>query len=514
MKTFAAPGVTVLNSGNTTSPASAFSAAADFLRLNPFRALAISAAVLIPCFWHRRIEAGDLASHTYNAWLAQLTERGQAPGLWLAKQWNNVLFDMSLIRLGALAGLGLAEKICVSAAVLIFFWGAFAMISAISHRTPWSLTPCIAMFAYGWTFQQGFLNYYISLGLAFFGIALLQRGRGLERALILALLALAWMAHPLGAALLLGIGFYVVAAAKTKARNQPLLFTGAAFLLIGVSNYIVSHYPVFWPDRATLQAFLTHSGADQLLLYSARYRLPSDLLVAFVPICIAVDAYFRRKREEPCSIYALPLQLYGLAFLAGILLPSAVQLSAYAAPLGFLQARLTSVTAVFGCCLLGTVRPQKWHLPCLAAITVIFFLLLYGDTGKLNKMEEQIENYARAIPPGQRVIANIGPVPGSRLLISHIVDRACIGQCFSYGNYEPSSGQFRVRAHPGNPFVISDSSGFNQIEGGSYVVRAEDLPISGIYRCKMNEADLCMRELKVGERNGLEDVQRVATPIR
>ncbi len=513
-KTSAAPGVAVLNSSDVPSAPSALSAGADFLRQNRFQSLAISAAVLIPCFWHRRIEAGDLASHTYNAWLVQLIECGQAPGLWLAKQWNNILFDTSLSGLGSLVGLRLAEKICVSAAVLIFFWGAFAMIGAIAQRAPWTLTPCIAMFTYGWTFQQGFLNYYISLGLAFFGIALLQRGRGLERGFVLLLLALAWMAHPLGAALLLGLGFYLLAAAKLDARNQPLLFTGTALLLMQVSNYIVRHYPVFWPDRGTLQAFLTHSGADQLLLYSARYRLPVDLLIAFVPICIAMDIYFRRKRHEALSIYALPVQLYGLAFLAGVLLPSAVMLSSYATPVGLLQARLTSVTAVLACCLLCVVRPQKWHFPCFAAIAALFFLFLYSDTGMLNKMEEQIENYASAMPPGQRVIAEIGPNAGSRLLINHMVDRACIGHCFSYGNYEPSSGQFRVRAQGENPFVISDATSIGQIDGGSYAVRADDLPIYGIYRCKINEAGLCMRELKVGERNGLVVARLVETPVR
>ncbi len=44
-------------------------AAADFLRQYWLQAIAISAGLLIPCFWHRRIEAGDLGSHVYNAWL-------------------------------------------------------------------------------------------------------------------------------------------------------------------------------------------------------------------------------------------------------------------------------------------------------------------------------------------------------------------------------------------------------------------------------------------------------------
>src|SRR5438128_12534349 len=97
-----------------------------FLRASWPRVAATSVAVLIPCFWHRRIEAGDLASHVYNAWLAQLIEKGQAPGLHFAKQWNNILFDVTLLRLVNVVGFAVAQKIVVSACVLIFFWGIFA----------------------------------------------------------------------------------------------------------------------------------------------------------------------------------------------------------------------------------------------------------------------------------------------------------------------------------------------------------------------------------------------------
>jgi hypothetical protein len=116
------------------------------------------------------------------------------------------------------------------------------------------------------------------------------------------------------------------------------------------------------------------------------------------------------------------------------------------------------------------------------------------------------------MPPGERVVASIGPSPGSRLLINHIVDRACIGHCFSYGNYEPSSEQFRVRALAGNPIVVSDSASFAQIDGGSYEVREKDLPISEIYRCQNNESELCLHELKAGERNGLVDARPLGMP--
>src|SRR5467141_2192415 len=89
-----------------------------FLRESKLRVLLLSLALLIPCVWHRRIEAGDLPSHVYNAWLAQLIEKGQASGVYIAKQWNNVLFDVALLRTANLVSLAAAQKIVVSACVL------------------------------------------------------------------------------------------------------------------------------------------------------------------------------------------------------------------------------------------------------------------------------------------------------------------------------------------------------------------------------------------------------------
>ena len=98
--------------------------------------------MIVPCLWHRRIEAGDLASHVYNAWLAQLIEKGQAPGLYIVHQWNNVLFDWTLLHAANIVGFAAAEKIVVSLCVLIFFWGVFSLIAAASGWPPWFLTPC------------------------------------------------------------------------------------------------------------------------------------------------------------------------------------------------------------------------------------------------------------------------------------------------------------------------------------------------------------------------------------
>ena len=52
-----------------------FSAIWGRFRTQIIAGFAISALLVVPCWWHRRIEAGDLASHVYNAWLAQLIEK-------------------------------------------------------------------------------------------------------------------------------------------------------------------------------------------------------------------------------------------------------------------------------------------------------------------------------------------------------------------------------------------------------------------------------------------------------
>src|SRR6202521_4394451 len=88
--------------------------ASRFVRTHIRLTSVISAVVIIPCFWHRHIEAGDLPSHTFNAWLASLVQQGRAPGLYLAWQWYNVLFDVLLLYSVKLFGFVAGPKIVVA----------------------------------------------------------------------------------------------------------------------------------------------------------------------------------------------------------------------------------------------------------------------------------------------------------------------------------------------------------------------------------------------------------------
>jgi hypothetical protein len=89
------------------------------------------------------------------------------------------------------------------------------------------------------------------------------------------------------------------------------------------------------------------------------------------------------------------------------------------------------------------------------------------------------------------------------LFINHMVDRACIGRCFAYSNYESASGQFRMRVRPGSPLATDSTESSQAMEDGKYVVRPQDLPMTQIDQCGGNDfTRLCMHDLAAGENNG------------
>jgi hypothetical protein len=484
-----------------------------FVRTHARRILAISALLLVPCCWHRRIEASDLGSHVYNAWLAQLIRRGQAPGLWIAHQWTNVLFDLLLSFFGSIFGLAgkfhLAEKFAVSLCVLIFFWGAFALVSAATRRAPWLLAPVIGLAAYGYTFRMGFFNYYLAIGLSFFALAIFWRGRGWERLLSLAIVPLVLLAHVIGFIWLIGAAIYLWLAEMIPGRKQFLLLVPAVGALIAQHYYFWHHFVV----EAAPHSPLWYSGADQLLLYGDRYWICAGALIAFVLIALAIDMV--RRRREPTQLsrdlgrdssrnstgdFAIPLQLYIVGALAVPLLPRGVHLP-HTVPIALLTDRLTTVSAVLICCLLGAMHPCRWHLAASAAIALVFFAFVYQDTAVVNRMEAQAERLVRTLPRNSRVMATIEPPWESRILIQHMIDRACIGYCFSYGNYEPSTGVFRVRSTPGNPYVLNDYEDAVDMEDGYYTVQPQDLPAYQVYECDATGTRLCIQPLEAGEDN-------------
>lgn len=153
---------------------------------------------------------------------------------------------------------------------------------------------------------------------------------------------------------------------------------------------------------------------------------------------------------------------------------------------------------------MGCLKPRKWHLAGFGTCAIVFFVFLYQDTARLNRMETEVEQLVKPLPYGTRVLSTIWAPLDSRIsFVGHFVDRACIAHCFSYENYEPSSGQFHIRARPGSPVVSASDDDSEEMQAGDYEMQDEDLPAIEIYQCDEHDlTKLCIRNLVAGEKNG------------
>jgi hypothetical protein len=454
--------------------------------------------MLTPSFWQSRIQAGDLSSHLYNSWLALQIRSGAVHGLSIVPQWTNVAFDWLLTWLLATFGAGPAQRIAVSLAVVVFAGGAFALISAASGRRPWFLAPCIAVLAYGFVFHIGFFNFYLSLGICLWFLAAFWNGKPLRRVSAIVLLGLAWLAHPLPVAWALGAAAYLMIASRVPEKQRLyLLGTGIAALL-AAQQFLFARYLTVWSPWQICGA----TGADQAFVYGGKYVIvTAGLLLLWL-------LWLRRllKQSGGRAGLQIPAQLLLLTAAGVALIPSRIDFPQYAHALVYIADRMSLVAGVLLCVGLAEVRARRSEIIALAALTALFFGFLYADSAWANKQENQVEALVESrIPPHARVVF-LSPEKNLRVdPLTHVMDRACVGRCFSYANYEPSTRQFRIRAAENNRIVVTSYRDSYQLASGDYVVRPQDLPLFQVEACRAGGQEYCVRQLRANESNGRRD---------
>ena len=422
--------------------------------------------------------------------------KARLPDCILSSNGRTSSFDCVLYALTQFFGYGVGEKIAVSLCVLLFFWGAFALISAVTERSAWPAIPIVAMLTYGWVFQMGFLNCYISIGLACIALAFVWRGNRTEILLAVALGVLTFFAHVLGFAVLVCCAMYVLLSRRLQGLALIVLPLASLAVVFGIRYIMICRFqlmarewPIYWME-----------GADQFILYRPEYRWISYTTIALCVVQLLISSL--RKTWKVTE--ALPaLSLYAVAAIALYFSPGGIWPKHDPVGMPFLPDRASLMVAVLGCCVLVSLRPRRFIIGALAGVALVQFAFLYRDTGALCAVEDNVRAAVRTLPPNARVIGSFA-IRDSRILIGHIVDRACIGHCFSYGNYEPSTRQFRVRVGRENPFVTPDSRDSRRMELGEYVVKPSDpSPIYQVYSCGPKQDGICVRELAVGTQNGI-----------
>jgi hypothetical protein len=440
------------------------------LRRSRWLYVLVSLLLLAPCYWQPRIEAGDLSSHIYNAWLTQLIESGRIQGLQIVGQTTNILFDLMLSGLFKVVGPEAAQRISVSLAVLIFIWGAFAFAKVVSGRKPWQILPCIAMLAYGWVFHMGFFNFYLSLGLCFWALALLWEPNSRRIAAAAPILAVAYVAHALPVVWVVGLAAYIAIAGRLSPRLRTYLTAGAMLSMIVLHAIIVGRMVSNWSAH---QITLT-TGLDQVWVFDGKYYA---VLVALLFIWAMMFLNLIHLSDARQVIGSMPFQLCVISAAAVFILPTSILFPGFHHALVYIAERMSLGVGICFCALLAGARPRRFERVAMMAIAVLFFGFLYRDERALNSFEDRMQDTVATLPAGQRVISAIDD-PGLRVnALAHTIDRACIGHCYSYANYEPSTAQFRIRAERENPYVASSYQDSWLMQMGMYVVKDRDLPL-------------------------------------
>jgi len=366
----------------------------------------------------------------------------------------------------ALAGPNTAQRFSVSLAVLVLVWGAFAFASTVAGGRAWHMLPVIAVLAYGWVFHMGFFSFYLSLGLCFWVLSLAWDGSPRRIAAAVPILAVAWLAHALPVVWTVGVLLYARVASRLQPRARLLLIAPSVlsmlFLRVALGTWIQTRWYPAQITRAT--------GLDQVLVFDEKYWLP---LIGLLVVWLS------QFRESPVrAVISSPLAHLSVLTAVGIfILPTAVLLPGYQHYLAFISERMSLPLAICICALASAARPRPWRRYAAVSVSLVFFAFLYRDEAVFNSIEDRMARLVSQLPANQRVVSAID---GSGLRVNalaHMIDRVCTGRCYSYGNYEPSTGQFRIRVAADNPIVISTYLAAWELEIGSYITRERDLPL-------------------------------------
>jgi len=433
---------------------------------------AASLALVLPVLLQERVQAEDLPSHLYNTWLVLRMKSGEPLGLEIVPQYSNVLFDWWLEGLWRIGGPAFAEKAAVSLAVLAFFWGAFFLLSRLAERSAWPSAPLLAMLAYGWVYHQGFFNYYLSCAFGFWAVGLAAAG-GKQAPRGLPLLAVAAAAHLLGASVAAGFVAYLLLWRQTSGSKRRWILAAAVLALAGVAAGIAWRLPSNWHSERLLHLI----GVTGFLIYGTKYTLPA-LIVAGYWIGV-LPSHAQSKQSLDFSPPAAHL-----AFLCGaalLLLPTAIHWPGTRFPLNFIDWRLALWFTLLLHCWLATLSPARFTLAACSTAAAVYFLFLAADWRILGRFEQALHEAVRRAPPESRVVTNVTSFSAYMNPLLHLIDRACIGHCYSYANYEPGTFGFRLRALPGSPVVIDSPTKLVALQEGTYELQPRDLPLFGVY---------------------------------
>jgi hypothetical protein len=292
----------------------------------------------------------------------------------------------------------------------------------------------------------------------------------LKTASAIVLLVLGWTAHFVAVLMIMAVLVYIAIAERLSRRGLVGLFVGAAAIaLIGhvfLRRFGNEQY-VFEPEWRL--------GVEQVWLFSTQYAWFTIALAVLWAAALAMLIW--RKRSDVLTDRAV--HVYLLLALVGVLAPFGIRWISYSVTLGLLPGRITALAAVFGCAVVARAQFGRRVFIANWLIAIAFFSLLYRDARELNSVENEIEGIVHQLPRGSRIVSDID-WPQGRVQMWHLVDRACIGYAYDFGNYEAASGHFRIRVAPGNTLLTWVSPEVDPVST-AVLLRGKGIPVYEIY---------------------------------
>jgi hypothetical protein len=307
------------------------------------------------------------------------------------------------------------------------------------------------------------------------------------------LLALAYTAHVLPVVWGVGLLAYAAIARRLRGRGQAALAAAAVAGMLALHAGLRHFTYANW-RREQLSMVL---GVDQAWLYDGKYGLAmAGLLLAQGILLLRLV----RQRGPRALAGSVALQAAFVASAALVALPHVALLPPYSNPMSYIPDRLSLGAAICCCAVLGGAKPGRLERLTPLAAAALFFGFAWRDDAALNAFERRMEQAIAGVPSGARVISVIDDYTLKTRPVAHTLDRVAIGRCFSYANYEPSTGQFRVRATGRNGIVAGRFEDSIALQIGNYVVGEADLPLYAVDSDR--SGNLFVRPLGAGERVG------------
>ena len=216
---------------------------------------------------------------------------------------------------------------------------------------------------------MGFFDFYLSLGLCFWGLAIAWNPTPKRLAIAAPFFILAFVAHALAFAW--GVAFLgFLALSKRLGPAIQVQLTLAALAALVAGRIALSSA---WPTRWAADEILLVTGADQLRVFDDKYYL---LFFALLAVWAMLFVEVIRNRALPRLRASIPFQLCILSAGGVLVLPGAIQIPGYRHALVFIAERMSLGVAVCLCALLASAEFLRFHRWAMGALTVAFLLFI------------------------------------------------------------------------------------------------------------------------------------------